>query len=584
MAGRFTTGLIAAFLGAGVLLFAMNELGTVQPGILLVYFGLWLAVGIVGIVLLRPRAPRSERSAAPNPFERMWDSERERARAILNARLAGREVPTEDSNWLSILLERYAPLLSQSQQLDRFTEYLESVPVKAPKETTHIKDPSLAEPPLPGERVEELHDGPAVVLARAARRQGFDVTRDGSSWFGGLPALGGQLWPLDDDRRPMTPLAQIDLTGLAGHLNVRGLPETGSLAFFAALPETDDWVGRVVYIRTPGSPSQPPGPLRPVLNHSLGGPLRRGEPGDGQRLYPRMAMQLAPIHASGRTDPKAFAAEVADILGEGHRFGPSVRQMSDSIPNLQEPWNRDSLLRFLHGARLSLGASDQAEMALRKMQASHSRAIKEFEEKLTGEPADRELLQTRLQNTQSSLRHVNTMLADVPAGTRRLEQELSVLEAWSRSGDRWGPLTDDDRKTLAPLLEPWTQSNGLGNALLERTHGILRSMADGIDESVLVLAVAEDELFNMLPRPIADALNGAWLQPSDRAFHQMFGCPDSVQVAAEENEHARLLLQLQCDKIAGFHWGDGGVLQFWIRPEDLEAGSWDQAYMTFEGH
>lgn len=87
-----------------------------------------------------------------------------------------------------------------------------------------------------------------------------------------------------------------------------------------------------MYTRTPGSPTQPPGPLRPVLNHSLGGPVRRGEPGDGQRLYPRMAMQLAATHASGRTDPKAFAAEVADVPGQGLRYGPSVRQMSEASP------------------------------------------------------------------------------------------------------------------------------------------------------------------------------------------------------------------------------------------------------------
>lgn len=98
------------------------------------------------------------------------------------------------------------------------------------------------------------------------------------------------------------------------------------------------------------------------------------------------------------------------------------------------------------------------------------------------------------------------------------------------------------------------------------------------------MAVTTDDLFTTLPDAVREAINGPWRQPYDRGNHQMFGCPDSVQVAAEENEDARLLLQLQCDDIAGFYWGDGGVLQFWIRPGDLEAGDWDRAYMTFEGH
>lgn len=63
----------------------------------------------------------------------------------------------------------------------------------------------------------------------------------------------------------------------------------------------------------------------------------------------------------------------------------------------------------------------------------------------------------------------------------------------------------------------------------------------------------------------------------------MFGEPDSVQDAASTYMGCYLLLQLQCDDLAGFHWGDAGILQFWIRPADLEAGRWDRVTMSFEG-
>jgi uncharacterized protein YwqG len=109
-------------------------------------------------------------------------------------------------------------------------------------------------------------------------------------------------------------------------------------------------------------------------------------------------------------------------------------------------------------------------------------------------------------------------------------------------------------------------------------------MGDCVIETLLVMAVSEDAVFYRLPEAVREAVNGPWRQPCDRGHHQMFGFPDSIQDAAASNAQSYLLLQLQCDDLAGFHWGDAGVLQFWIRPEDLEAGQWDRAYMTFEGN
>ena len=109
-------------------------------------------------------------------------------------------------------------------------------------------------------------------------------------------------------------------------------------------------------------------------------------------------------------------------------------------------------------------------------------------------------------------------------------------------------------------------------------------MSDCVAETLLVMAVAQDEVFATLPPPVCDAINGPWRQPCKWRDHKMFGALDNVQSAVEDNAHAYLLAQFQCDDVAGFHWGDAGVLQFWIRPDHLTAGHWDKAYMTFEGH
>ncbi len=579
-------GLVIAFVATGLWLFAMREMGTVPMGTLLLYAGLWAAVGVGGLVLVLRRPAQAKPPAGPNPFEQMWDDERERARAILSARFQGREVRTEDSNWLAMLLERYAPLLTQAQQLDRFTEYLAAHPVMASVEAARADaELTRADPEAQTEEDEALHGGPAIVLARALRRPGFDVTRDGTSWFGGLPALGEQTWPTDDLGQPMTLLAQIDLTGLRPHLQIPDLPESGSLAFFAMLPEADDWWGRVVHIRAPGVPTQPLRPLPLVQDHSFGGPLRRGEPEADQRLYPRMAMGLVRVGASSLTDPEGFAAEVTAALGPGRAVNLDANLLPGGGTG-NRPWNRDSLLRFLHGARASLGSAPKAEVELRRTQASYAKRVQDMIETLAKEDVpDREVVQARLENTRTALKQLDATLADLPGAIRRLVEELETMEMWARAGDRWTPLTEAEQQVLAPLLTPWTtMSTGLGRAFLDKAHGVHLRMADCVRETLLVMAVAPDRDFATLPAPVRAAVEGPWRQPYDRGHHQMFGCPDSIQEAADANAGSYLLLQLQCDDIAGFHWGDAGVLQFWIRPTDLKAGRWDRAYMTFEGN
>lgn len=540
----------------------------------------WIVLGVVGAV--------AASQLTPNIFSKMTDDELLRARRCVADIEAKRPLSPEDAAWLEALYRRYGknhtskqlyPSLRLAVKERRTTaKSSPSAPVSALPEAS-----SLSRGPASGQP--SLHDGSAIVLARAARRPGFDVTRDGESWFGGLPALGDAVWPLDQDGQPMTPLAQIALTGLAEAVKVPGLPKDGSLAFFAALPEKGDWIGRVVRVARPGLPTQPPGALPPVMNHSFGGPLRRGEPGDHQRLYPRMAMQLVPISASGETDPEAFKAEVEAALGSSRQYNLSASLFKEAMPDAKRPWNRDSLLRFLHGARIALGSAAAAEKELQKTQAFYASNSKGLAEKLTGiDVPDREVLQARLDNTRASLKLLDHILSDFGAATRQLTEELQTMEAWVRAGDRWKPLTGAEHDLLAPLLAPWARSSRLGGAHLDHTYGVHRRMEDCVDETLLVMAVSEDEVFSRLPEPVRDAVNGPWRQPYDRGHHQMFGCPDSIQDAAASNAQSYLLLQLQCDDLAGFHWGDAGVLQFWIRPKDLEAGRWDRAYMTFEGH
>ncbi|WP_180995974.1 DUF1963 domain-containing protein [Tabrizicola aquatica] len=542
---------------AGIWLYVLKELETVPMGTLGWYVLIWLGIPLIPVAILV--------LAVRNPFNRMTAEERERVIGIVRQLSVNEPVTPADTTWMVALFKKYG---GGRKETDMFRLLKRAIRNELPA----IQRERQA--------AEGAHDGPSIVLARRRRGAGFDPSRDGTSWFGGLPALGDMTWPLDDEGRPMTPLAQIDLTGLAAHLQVPGLPAEGSLAFFAALPEKGEWVGRVRHVAGPvGATTKPPGALRPVEDHTVGGPLRRGEPGDGQLLFPRMALELVPVHGK-RAEQKA---EVERVLGPARHYNLDATLFKEAF-SPDRPFNRDSLLRFLHGAKIALGAGEKAEAALRKMQASYTASEAALVAKLETATEGREEMEARLQGLRTALGRLERNLADFPAAVAALAAERDVMETWARTGDRWAPLTEAEQETLAPLLAPWTEHRGLGHVHLDQCYGIHRRMGDCVSETLLVMAVAEDRVFAALPQPVQEAVNGAWRQPYDRGFHQMFGEPDSVQDAASTYMGYYLLLQLQCDDLAGFHWGDAGVLQFWLRPADLEAGRWDRVTMSFEGH
>jgi len=66
--------------------------------------------------------------------------------------------------------------------------------------------------------------------------------------------------------------------------------------------------------------------------------------------------------------------------------------------------------------------------------------------------------------------------------------------------------------------------------------------------------------------------------------HQLLGLPREVQNAAEDFADHVLLAQFDYDDAMFWHWGDVGVIQFWIRPEDLAARRFERAVASFEGH
>jgi uncharacterized protein YwqG len=106
-------------------------------------------------------------------------------------------------------------------------------------------------------------------------------------------------------------------------------------------------------------------------------------------------------------------------------------------------------------------------------------------------------------------------------------------------------------------------------------------------------ALQEADQAHQIPSDIVEAVrfrHAVLRDPgfSDRgeyAQHQMFGHGHLIQTAADEmaREHV-LLLQLSPDAAMGWRFGDGGALQYWIRPADLAAKHFENTVLTIESH
>jgi uncharacterized protein YwqG len=55
-----------------------------------------------------------------------------------------------------------------------------------------------------------------------------------------------------------------------------------------------------------------------------------------------------------------------------------------------------------------------------------------------------------------------------------------------------------------------------------------------------------------------------------------------AQVVAASADEWQLLLQLDSDDRADLMWGDGGMLYFWIRAQDLAERRFEMVWMTLQ--
>ncbi|WP_019953697.1 DUF1963 domain-containing protein [Yoonia vestfoldensis] len=394
---------------------------------------------------------------------------------------------------------------------------------------------------------------PPVALVRQARR-GVDITRDGTSWLGGLPALGAQDWPRAPNGVPLHHLAQIDLGALpADHLPPEA-PRAGSLCFFLGTAKANADRHKVLYVpQGIHSPTPLPRDMSALFEgpdwgyHITGHTIE-----DAPRAFPRWPVSCHPLPLNHDDGAAAMAQAFPDSKG-GFLDADSYAK---AAPALARAWLWDTAQRVVNSLVL-------AEEEIPKTIADGRKRVADFGERYAAELA---------------------FMIENEAAFRRYVQ---AARQWVAGRDPFTPMAPDDIALLETLFaQIKTPQNRLPSfALFYRySRGHMNRLRDARNATLMTLARGEPAVYDLLPEVVKADLDTCRRMPSPGRWHQMFGLGTEVQSAVSDHAYDHLLLQVQSDPLMQWMWGDMGVIQFWISTDDLAARQWDRVMLTVESH
>ena len=426
----------------------------------------------------------------------------------------------------------------------------------------------------------------ANLVLRHALRHGAMLTRTlpppdaatVTSYFGGLPRLpSGVRWPKAHGGSANF-LAQVDLSALPSGLAGGLLPPAGLLAFFTGT-EFDAgggefWPSAVIYSeREPDTlPSrEPPDDLMPLYCDSAAHyfPWCSGA-ADAPRVFPMWPM--TPVGLPKEAVPDTPDLELWDL---SERAGKVLEAAASTLECAPREWP---------GPPLSADI-----LWMPDVQWPYAWV---FVRILAREIA-RQCEVHRKRATSPRITRGDADLATLWASLDNLHADASSW--WERSG-RWGLVNgvpDDERARfrdwIRSIIAAPVESKFVGRVFSASwmSMQIAKELSNGTN-MILGYASRPDAL---LPADLIAWARG-WHVPvqtqgerTEVMRHQILGPPVSVQTAPARMEQTHVMLaQFASDPGMFWTFGDMGVLQFWITPENLAARRFDLAVMTMEGH
>lgn len=578
-----------------------------------------------------PALPGHARCAVPRGWRRDAPFRRRADPAMLGARLVtgGRAMDLAEEeaglvDWGGTLRERLVDLLNK-EQLGRLTaeelslgRYLQDE-IRQTERRLALLRAMRAIPPAEQDRLRAIiAAGARTVLALG---RAFPPPPQGSApaaCFGGAPRLDpARDWP-SQAGVPLHFLAQLDLTALPEAEGTDLLPRQGTLLFFAAAGPNEQggetWPGAVLFQPEPPDAWPPRDP--PEATPRIAGAFGHDE-----------VLDILAAHPEGRAVIRRFPAwpvlpqpltryedrpETVRVMPDTARalhdrfwreadraafeaaFGPPPRRWNAPPATAPRPDEPPHPLPRRDGEALWLPGPDWPQTRLHALVFARL-ILDRIPRAATREPAPdpprRPGLLARL------------------FGAKPPNPAAAPDEAAARARRRHAAIADEARAMLdaAAAQDPFAPPDPAQRAAIRAWVAGLPFDEEGaplggacaparIEEQLMFAFIQGSNAvlgYRASPLPAkAMALLRAWhvpraVQPGSEQTvrHQLLGTAMSVQGAPEAmGPTHRLLAQFDSDAGLFWSWGDAGVLQFWITPEDLAAHRFGAAVATLEGH
>jgi hypothetical protein len=384
-----------------------------------------------------------------------------------------------------------------------------------------------------------------------------DETKWGAarSWFGGLPPINPNRWPrASKTGLPLHHLASIDLSEVPRGKNTPALPESGILSFFADTGiDTGDLDVGVLFTDTKLKliPSNPPADCPPLYGDNWSSYCRgAASVTEAPRAYRRWPIEFSFVASVGISYP-SLERVISGLGPRPESIHIFTTTKLDHTPDGVFPW--DAVRRIVNGFQYSFTPHEQSRTFVQYPGAKQSTPE---EHERQWQVKDRQMDDVRhfIKHWSHRLEGRDPFNAIGPIMAAQLENDFKALSFESKHKCRYGRGTSPIR---------------------DAASDVYRDMVAG-----------PIGLFERIPAEIREYLSNERRKPgwNKSGLHQMFGLSPSVQQDPVKFGEEILLFSAASDDMLSWLWGDVGLINFRISPENLSSQKWDKVWGLFEGH
>lgn len=414
----------------------------------------------------------------------------------------------------------------------------------------------LVESTIPAPLADPL---PPVTLTRLAPDMNGSMP-ESSSWIGGLPCLGKNPWPKTNSGEYLHHLATISLAELAQFVPTGLVPVEGQLSFFVGPELVLDLESKVLHTHS-GAESTLPDEM-PALEDLFG---RRSPSGKNRldRSPIKLEVRSAPEPLTSDTTLKAYRLWKADFdAGRATVYWDTAYKLYDSLQYMRDE---------THIARGIRRAKEGQETWRKRFDGAETDRERSFATK-------------NIENARLALDGLTTRIDEYQIFVKSVEETVSRHARWDKMAADDVAWLRDVFNQLAYDRHQDAKDNTAFGAVYEMGVGHLHSFENAAGRTYSSIIEEPAPVIQSLPAGILELIRYRPGLAPLQGSHQMFGTGTDIQHELLWYADQYLLLQIGYDRGAGLEVGDSGVIQFLIKPADLENRNWDAVKAIFTGN